>query len=79
MCVRNYLDTVQLIPYIQVNVCTKLPRHSEVNTFHAGKCVQYYLDTVKLVTYMQVNVCTKIPRKCAVKTVHARKIVYKTT
>jgi len=39
MCEQNYLDTVQLITYTQVNVCTKLPRHCAVNTLHAGKCV----------------------------------------
>jgi len=39
MCVQNYLDTVQLIPYTQVNVCTKLPRHCAVNNLQAGKCV----------------------------------------
>ena len=39
MCVQNCLHTVELIPYIQVNVCTKLPTHCTVNTLHTGKCV----------------------------------------
>jgi len=32
---NTYLDNVHLITYTQVNVCTKVPRHSELNKLHA--------------------------------------------
>jgi len=65
MCVQNYPETVQLIHYTQVNVCTKLPVCTKL--------------TVQLIIYTLVNVCTKLLRHCAFNNLHAGKCVNKTT
>jgi len=79
MCAQNYLHTLQLITYTQVNVCTKLPINCAVNILHAvNVCTK--LPTHRAVNTLQaVNVCTKLPIHCAVNILHAGKCVYKTT
>jgi len=62
MCVQNYLQTVQLIPYTQVNLCTKLSTQCAVKTLHVVNVC------TKLPTYRAVN--TLHADKCVHKTTY---------